>query len=138
MSKHRGQAPNQFADRMASLKTQRNAARRSGEPDRRTPESRTATVNTSSDSTKANLTIRVHIIDVVEEKDGGYTLVVQPHSGSEIISDEIWRVALPGDYRGATRVDRLWHLYYGRDPGYSPGAWLDLAMPEPVGERDKS
>jgi hypothetical protein len=48
----------------------------------------------------------------------------------EINSEEMWRVALPGDYRGATRVDRLWHLYYGEDPGYSPGTWLDVALPE--------
>jgi hypothetical protein len=85
-------------------------------------------MNTSSDSPKK--TLRVHIVDVVQQKEGGYTLVVQPQSDSEINSDEIWRIALPGDFRGATRVDRLWHLYYGEDPGYSPGAWLDLALPE--------
>jgi hypothetical protein len=85
-------------------------------------------MNTSSDPTKR--TLRVHIVDVVKQKEGGYTLVVQPHSDSEINSAEIWRVALPGDFRGATRVDRLWHLYYGEDPGYSPGTWLDLAIPE--------
>jgi hypothetical protein len=87
-------------------------------------------MNTSNDSANRTRTIRVHIVDVVQQKEGGYTLVVQPHSESEINSDEIWRVALPGDFRGATRVDRLWHLYYGKDPGYSPGAWLDVALPE--------
>jgi hypothetical protein len=89
-------------------------------------------MNTSSDPTKR--TLRVHIVEVVKQKEGGYTLVVQPHSDSEINSAEIWRVALPGDFRGATRVDRLWHLYYGEDPGYSPGAWLDLAIPEHSGD----
>jgi len=38
-------------------------------------------------------------------------VVVQPHADSDIASEEIWRVALPGDFRGANRVDRLWHLY---------------------------
>jgi hypothetical protein len=102
------------------------------EPNRQPRPERTATMNTSSDSTKR--TLRVHIVDVVKQKEGGYTLVVQPHSDSEINSDEIWRVALPGDFRGATRVDRLWHLYYGEDPGYSPGAWLDLAIPDHLGD----
>lgn len=89
-------------------------------------------MNTSSDS--GNRTLRVHIVEVVQQKEGGYTLVVQPHSDSEIDSDEIWRVALPGDFRGATRVDRLWHLYYGEDPGYSSGTWLDLTLPGHLGE----
>jgi hypothetical protein len=91
-------------------------------------------MNTSSDPTKKIL--RVHIVDVVQQKEGGYTLVVQPQSDSEISSDEIWRVALPGDFRGATRVDRLWHLYYGEDPGYSPGAWLDLTVPGEMGDAE--
>jgi hypothetical protein len=91
-------------------------------------------MNTSSDSAKK--TIRVHIVDVVPQKEGGYTLVVQPHSDSEIDSDEIWRVALPGDFRGATRVNRLWHLYYGEDPGYTAGAWLDLTLPSHVGDAE--
>jgi hypothetical protein len=88
-------------------------------------------MKTSSETPNETRTLRVHIIDVVQQKEGGYTLVVQPHSEDlEITSGEVWRVALPGDYRGATRVDRLWHLYYGEDPGYSPGAWLDVALPE--------
>jgi hypothetical protein len=89
-------------------------------------------MNTSSDSENPS-TIRVHIVDVVAQKEGGYTVVVQAaHSSAEITSDEIWRTALPGDYRGATRVGGLWHLYYGEDPGYSPGSWLDLALPDPA------
>jgi hypothetical protein len=89
-------------------------------------------MNINSDSTKR--TLRVHIVDVVPQKEGGYTLVVQPHSHLEMNSEETWRAALPGDFRGATRVDRLWHLYYGEDPGYSPGAWLDLALPDHLGD----
>jgi hypothetical protein len=92
-------------------------------------------METSSDSASGTRTLRVHIVDVVQQKEGGYTLVVQPHSEDlEITSDEIWRVALPGEYRGATKVDRLWHLYYAEDPGYSPGAWLDLALPDKADE----
>jgi hypothetical protein len=91
-------------------------------------------MKTSSDSAKRTHALRVHIVDVVQQKEGGYTVVVQPHSEEEITSDEIWRLALPGEYRGATRVNRLWHLYYAEDPGYSPGAWLDLALPDKVGE----
>jgi hypothetical protein len=88
-------------------------------------------MKTSSDSASGTRTLHVHIVDVIQQKEGGYTLVVQPHSEDmEITSDEIWRVALPGEYRGATRVGRLWHLYYSEDPGYSPGAWLDLPLPD--------
>jgi hypothetical protein len=53
----------------------------------------------------------VHIVDVVEQR-GGYTVVLQALSDEDITSEEIWRLAIPGDFRGATKVDRLWHLYY--------------------------
>jgi hypothetical protein len=92
-------------------------------------------MKTSSETPNETRTLRVHVVDVIQQKEGGFTLVVQPHSEDfEITSEEMWRVALPGDYRGATRVDRLWHLYYGEDPGYSPGAWLEVALPEKLGE----
>jgi hypothetical protein len=92
-------------------------------------------MKTSSETPNETRILRVHIVDAIRQKEGGYTLVVQPHSEDvEINSEEMWRVALPGDYRGATRVDRLWHLYYGEDPGYSPGAWLDVALPEKLVE----
>jgi hypothetical protein len=71
----------------------------------------------------------VHIIDVVEQRGGGYTVVLQALPDEDITSEEIWRLALPGDFRGATKIDRLWHLYYGQDPGYSPGALLDVTVP---------
>jgi hypothetical protein len=92
-------------------------------------------MKTSIETPNETRSFRVHIVDVVQQKEGGCTLVVQPHSEDpEMTSEEMWRVALPGDYRGATRVDRLWHLYYGEDPGYSPGACLDVTLPEKPGE----
>jgi hypothetical protein len=102
----------------------------STERDRELLKQRTAIMNTSSDPTKGTRTIHFHISDLVQQKEEGYTVIVQPSSDAEITSDEIWRVALPGEYRGATRVDRLWHLYYAEDPGYSPGSWLDIALPD--------
>ena len=91
-------------------------------------------MNTSSDPTSEARTLHIHIIDVIQQKEGGYTVIVQPHADSEVASEEIWRAALPGDYRGATRVDRLWHLYYGQNPGYTAGAWLDISLPDKMEE----
>jgi hypothetical protein len=108
----------------------------SSERDRQLLIKRTALMNTESDVPQAPRTIHVHIVDVVQQKEGGYTVVVQPHSEFEIPSKEIWRAAFPGDFRGATRVDRLWHLYYGSDPGLSPGAWLDIPLPEKGEEQE--
>jgi hypothetical protein len=90
----------------------------------------------TSDPAKGTRSIRVHIVGVVRQKEGGYTVVVQPNSDTEITSAEVWHAALPGEYRGATRVDRLWHLYYASDPGYSPGAWLDITLPDSQVESD--
>jgi len=84
-------------------------------------------MNTSSDS-KETRTIHIHIVQVVEEKGQGYTVVIEVPADADITSEEVWRLALPGDYRGATKIDRLWHLYYGSDPGYLPG-WLDISLP---------
>jgi hypothetical protein len=95
-------------------------------------------MNTSHEITNENRTIHVHIVDVVAQKEGGYTVVVQPHTGSEITSSEVWRVTLAGDYRGATKVDRLWHLYYGEKPPYSPGTWIDIVLPDQTGEAEPS
>jgi hypothetical protein len=94
---------------------------------------RTAKMNTRTNPTKTMRIIHAYIVDVIEQKGGGYTVVLQTQSDEDVTSEEIWRMALPGDFRGATRVDRLWHLYYGQDPGYSPGASLDVTVPN---ERD--
>ena len=45
---------------------------------------------------------------------------------ANISSEESWRLALPGDFRGATRVEQLWHLYYGEKPPCVPGDTLEL------------
>jgi hypothetical protein len=64
----------------------------------------------------------------LNKKRGGYTVILQAFPESEI--NDMWSVALPGDFLGATKVDRLWHLYYRKDPGYSPGDRFDLDLPE--------
>jgi hypothetical protein len=66
------------------------------------------------------------IIDVVQQKGSGYTVVVELPPEANISSDESWRVSLRGDFRGATRVDGLWHLYYGEKPTCSPGDTFDI------------
>jgi hypothetical protein len=99
---------------------------------------RTLTMNTSREATNENRAIHVHIVDVVAQKEGGYTVVVQPHTGAEITSAEVWRVTLAGDYRGATKVDRLWHRYYGEKPPYSPGTWIDILLPDESGQGERS
>jgi hypothetical protein len=109
-----------------------------GQRDQELVKQRTQTMNTSRELTNENRTIHVHIVDVVAQKEGGYTVVVQPHTGSEITSSEVWRATLGGDYRGATKVDRLWHLYYGEKPPYSPGTWIDIVLPEQTGEAERS
>ena len=87
-------------------------------------------MNASGDPTKEARKIHVHIVDVVEQKGEGYTVILQAVPESEITSHDVWSVALPGDFLGATKVDRLWHLYYRKDPGYSPGDRFDLDLPE--------
>ena len=89
-------------------------------------------MNTSSDLTKEARKIHVHIVDVVEQKGEGYTVILQAFPDSDITSYGMWSVALPGDFLGATKVDRLWQLYYGKYPGYSPGDWLALDLPGEV------
>ena len=58
----------------------------------------------TSDSGKWTRTIHLHIVDVVQQKEGGYRLIIQPQAEDfEISSDEIWRTAFPGDYRRKLR-----------------------------------
>jgi hypothetical protein len=78
--------------------------------------------------------IEAHILSVYEEKGGGYTVVAEVRPDADITSEEIWRAALPGDFRGATKTDRLWHLYYGQDPGYVPGASISIDLADRVKE----
>jgi hypothetical protein len=87
-------------------------------------------MNTSGNRTKEARKIHVHVIDVVEQVGEGHTVVLQVFPDAEMTSREIWGAALPGDFRGATKVDRLWHLYYGKDPGCLPGDWLELDLPD--------
>lgn len=90
-------------------------------------------MNTSNDPTNEAHKVHVHIVDVVQQKGEGYTVILQAFPDAEITSHETWRVALPGDFRGATKVDRLWHLYYGKDPGYSPGVSLEIDLSDVAG-----
>src|SRR5271169_2640567 len=55
----------------------------SSKRDRELRKQRTATMNTSSDPTKGTRTIHVHIVDVVQQKEEGYTVIVQPSSDAE-------------------------------------------------------
>jgi hypothetical protein len=73
--------------------------------------------------------IKVHILSVFKEKGEGYTVVAEVHPDTDITSEEIWQATLPGDFRGATKTDRVWHLYYGKDPGYMPGAMISIDSP---------
>jgi hypothetical protein len=73
--------------------------------------------------------IEVHILSVFEEKGEGYTVVAEIRPDADISSEEVWRAALPGDFRGATKTDRVWHLYYGKDPGYIPGDLVTINLP---------
>jgi hypothetical protein len=91
-------------------------------------------MNTSSDPTNEGHKIHVHIVDVVQQKGEGCAVILQAFPDAEITSHETWRAALPGDFRGATKVDRLWHLYYGKDPGYAPGASLEIDLSGTAGK----
>jgi hypothetical protein len=73
--------------------------------------------------------ISVHIVSVFKEKGGGYTVVTEVQPDMDITSEEIWRAALPGDLHGATKTHRVWHLYYGREPGYKPGDLISINLP---------
>jgi uncharacterized protein YndB with AHSA1/START domain len=79
----------------------------------------------SRNSAQSNKIV-ARIINVVQQKGSGYTVVVELPPEADISSDESWRVSLPGDFRGATRVEGLWHLYYGEKPNSLPGDTFDI------------
>ena len=91
-------------------------------------------MNASTDSTNEVHKVRLHIVDVIQQKGEGYTVILQAFPDAEITSHETWRLALPGDFRGATKVNRLWHLYFGKDPGYLPGASLEIDLTDKAGK----
>jgi hypothetical protein len=93
-------------------------------------EQRTAIMNTRRNPSGEAHKIHAHIVDVVQQKGEGCTVILQALPDAEVTSEETWRIALPGDFRGATKVERLWHLYYGKDPGYLPGTLLDIEVPD--------
>ena len=61
-------------------------------------------------------------------------MVVHAPVESEKMPTDIWHSLLPGDYQGAMKVGRVWHLYYGQDPRYLPDSWIDVVLPEVVRE----
>jgi hypothetical protein len=87
---------------------------------------RKASVNGPTDPEDRSASATIRIVDVVREKDQGYTVIVEVPPNAGIDSEESWKTILPGDFRGATRVDNLWHLYYGEKPAVSPGQTLIL------------
>ena len=78
--------------------------------------------------------MRVHIVDVIERKEGGCTVVVHAPVESEKMVAQIWHSLLPGDYQGAIRVGRVWHLYYGQNPRYTPDSWIEVVLPDDLRE----
>jgi hypothetical protein len=76
--------------------------------------------------------ITARVVEVVAEKGEGYTLIVELPPHARISSEENWKVALPGDFVGATRLDSLWHLYYREKPPFSSGDTFEISF-EPDG-----
>jgi hypothetical protein len=87
-------------------------------------------MNAGSDLAQPSRKLHVQVVKVIEQKGQGYTIIVRVAPVEEITSEENWRIALPGDFRGATRVNDLWHLYYGKDPGYKSGDSMEIELPE--------
>jgi len=87
-------------------------------------------MSTSRDRTKSSRRLQVHIVDVLQRKEGGCTVVVRLPPKAEIPSEDIWRTGISKEYQGAIQVGRLWHLYYGQVPTHSPGDWVELALPD--------
>jgi hypothetical protein len=91
-------------------------------------------MNTSKVPNTAQRTMQVHIVDVIERKEGGCTVVVHAPVESDKTLEETWPKVLPGDYQGAMKVGRVWHLYYGQDPRLTPDSWIDVPLPNDMPE----
>lgn len=72
--------------------------------------------------------ITARVVEVVPEKGEGYTLIVELPPHARISSDECWKVALPGDFVGATRLGSRWHLYYREKPPFSSGETFEISF----------
>jgi hypothetical protein len=73
--------------------------------------------------------VMLRVLDVIAQKGEGYTVVVQLPRDSDITSEEMWKTVLPGDFRAATRVSGLWHLYYAAKPPFSAGNTFEITLP---------
>ncbi len=89
-------------------------------------------MNTNEDPGNEQHTMRIHIIEVTERKEGGSTVVVQTSSGADKMLEQAWHKFLPGSYQGCLKVGRVWHLYYGRDPRYTPDSWIEVQLPTDI------
>jgi hypothetical protein len=49
--------------------------------------------------------------------------------------EEMWKIALPGDFVGATRLNSLWHLYYREKPPFSSGDTFEISFELPAKDR---
>jgi hypothetical protein len=45
-----------------------------------------------------------------------------------VATNETWRASLPEVFRGATRIEHLWHLYYGEKPSFAPGDTFNIVI----------
>jgi hypothetical protein len=89
----------------------------------------------TSNSNEETHKVMLRIVDVVAQKSEGYTVVVELPPDADITSEEMWKIALPGNFQGATRVSDLWHLYYGEKPPFSAGDTFEVKLPGPSSGR---
>jgi hypothetical protein len=82
----------------------------------------------TSRNPSSSRTLQVNIVDVVPRKEGGCTVIVQ--AASEIPSEDVWRTGISREYQGAMKVGHLWHVYYGQVPTHTPGAWVEIPLPD--------
>src|ERR1700756_754774 len=93
---------------------------------------RTFLMSSTSNPEAGAKKITARVVEVVPEKGKGYTLIVELPPDAGISSEEMWKIALPGDFVGATRLDSLWHLYYREKPPFSSGDTFEISF-EPNG-----